>query len=136
MDTARLSEQATNISADAVAAKCDGGYLAIYDGIQPASPDERPHGRVLVQISFESRAFRRAVRGEAVCKPFPTVRAVASGTAKYFRAFSSKGKPVLDGDVGTFGAVMILRATQIEEDDLIEIEELTFRQAAERPGVN
>ncbi len=125
--TMKLSEDAQNTGADAVAALLTGGLLVIYSGDQPIDPDAKPNGSVLAQIPFDGgRAFSRAVRGQATSRKFPAVKSIRSGRATWFRAFSAKGHPIFDGSAGTSASNLILKHADFEEEDLIDIESVTF----------
>lgn len=98
----RLSVAAGNALADALAALCDGGTLNVYDGTQPADPDTATSSQTLLaSCGFASPAFSAASSGIATAHAIASDPAAeASGTAAWFRIFTSGGDPVLDGTVG------------------------------------
>jgi hypothetical protein len=99
----RLSAAARSAAADAVLARLDGGRLAIYCGEPPPTPDDEPHGAVLlVELPFAAeRAFQHAVAGVASAYPLGCGTAVGSGTATFFLCHGGDPNPVLGGLVGS-----------------------------------
>jgi hypothetical protein len=91
-----------NAMADAVATRCNGGTIKIYDGAQPATADTAVGAQVLLATcTFGSPAFGAAVAGVATANSITQdASADASGTAAWFRVLSSGSAPVFDGTVG------------------------------------
>jgi hypothetical protein len=116
---------ATKIKAlDAERVDLDGGFMDVYDGSQPATPQDAITSQVkLARLPFGNPAFAAAVdAGGGIAST--TANAItsdtdadATGTATWFRAVKSNGTTaVADGTVGTtsaFDAVINSTAIQI-----------------------
>lgn len=98
----RLAELTASAIADAVAARCDGGTLKVYDGAQPATADIAVTTQTLLATcTFATPAFLAAVAGVATAHAITQdASADASGTAAWFRVLTSAGAAVMDGTVG------------------------------------
>ena len=81
----------------------DGGFLQVYSGTRPASPDTAAAGTKLVEFELPNPAFGTPVDGAlgatAVANAVTPVAALANGTASWFRVTDNSGDPVFDGDV-------------------------------------
>lgn len=126
--TLRLTDAAVNAEAAALSALLDGGWLVLFDGIQPPSADSALAGQhVLAQVRFGSPAFAAAAGGVLTANPLTADEdAAATGTASWYRAFQSDwdgatGTAVLDGAVGTSSAELILTTTTIVQHVRVEI---------------
>ena len=88
--------------ADAVAARCDGGTLKVYDGAQPATADTAIVAQTLLATcTFATPTFLAAVAGVATAHAITQdASADATGTAAWFRILDSTGAAVMDGTVG------------------------------------
>lgn len=99
----QISEAAANAQADVVARMLKNGYLRIYDGEQPSSPDAPVTTQnKLAELRFSDFSVPRG----GIIKANKIVHAVAekNGTATWFRALSADGKTaVMDGTVGSSG---------------------------------
>jgi hypothetical protein len=97
-----LAALTANAVADAVAARCDGGTVKIYDGAQPAGPDTAVTTQTLLATcAFANPAFSAAAAGIATAHAITQdASADASGTAAWFRVLTSAGAAVMDGSVG------------------------------------
>jgi len=98
------STYALNVEADAVCALLDGGFLDLYDGVQPTGPDQALLTQTrLARLTFGIPAFHPSVGGEAVARAIgPDRRAAATGQATWFRARQSDEWPVCDGSIGLY----------------------------------
>ena len=115
------------VSLALITSACDGGYLRIYDGTKPDSPDTAVSTQhLLAELTFDSPAFTIAV-GIATAEAIGSdASADASGTATWFRAFGSDGTtPVFDGTVGTSGADLNLAAVDIGAGAIVAVTDLT-----------
>jgi hypothetical protein len=97
-----LAALTANAIADAVAARCDGGSVSIYDGAQPATADTAVTTQTLLAApTFGNPAFSAAAAGVATAHAITQdPSAAVSGTAAWFRILDSTGATVLDGTVG------------------------------------
>lgn len=99
---------------DAVVDALDGGtgaaVLKIYAGSQPADPDTAVGTQTLLaELTCNDPAFGNAADddpgGKATANSISDdTSANASGTAAWFRAETSSGNAVIDGDVSSTGA--------------------------------
>ena len=112
----KLSNDAANACADALSDLLDNGYIRIYDGAQPATADTAITTQVLLaELRFSATASPAAVGGvitfSAITKDSS---ANATGTATWFRLFSSDGSSVVfDGTVGPSGSDINLSSVAI-----------------------
>lgn len=125
-----LSNLAADAAADAVTSLLDGGYLRIYDGVQPSTADS-PIGkqRLLAELRYANPAFYAAVDGIAKSHAIdgePSAR--ASGRASFTRSLDISGLPVFDGSVGTRNADTLLDSVDIEEGSTITMSYQTYQQ--------
>lgn len=100
----RISTAARNAAADAVVDLLDGGagagYVEIRTGAQPATPGDAATGTLLATLTLSDPAFGAAAGGTATAAAVTgDSSADASGTAGWFRAFTSAGTAVWDGSI-------------------------------------
>lgn len=100
-----VSALAASIQADAVAAMLDGGYLDIYGGDQPDTPEIPADRRTLATLRFGSTAFAEAVEGLAMSGPLSADRdAAGGGRATWARGYAADHRTVVvDLKVGLQG---------------------------------
>lgn len=96
---AELSTSARNTSASAVAALLNGGTVQFRSGTRPANPQTSATGTLLATATLPNPAFGSASSGVVTANAISPVTAAASGTPTWFRAFTSGGAAVFDGDV-------------------------------------
>jgi hypothetical protein len=111
----RISVNARNVQLDALRVLLDGGFLRIYDGAQPASPDTAVTTQVLLaELTLANPAFGASVNGVITANAITAdSSANATGTAAWFRATKADGTAVIDGSVGTATANLILSSVNI-----------------------
>jgi hypothetical protein len=97
-----LAALTANAIADAVATRCNGGTLKVYDGTQPATADTAIDTQTLLATcTFGSPAFAAAADGVATANAITQdASADATGTAAWFRVLTSAAAVVMDGSVG------------------------------------
>lgn len=111
-----LSEKSVNVEADAFGALMDGGFIDIYGGDAPSSPDA-PVGEQVraVSLAFGMPAFGRAAAGSIIAngiQPATAERTVNPVTwARIYR--SDHKTAVMDVSVGTRDATLILPTVNI-----------------------
>lgn len=131
MSVSKYGAAARNAAANAIGTLCDNGYVRIYTGAQPATPDSVATGTLLAELRFAATAFGASVAGVITAAAIATVAAAATGTAGYVRALKSDGTTaVFDGDVGTSAAALILNSTAIQSGATVQIASLTYTQPA------
>lgn len=131
MATLKIDTNARNAAADAIAALVGtGGTLKIYTGSQPATPATTASGTLLATVTLG--AWGSASAGTAAGADPASVNAVATGTAGWFRAASSGGTTVFDGDVTATGGggVMTLSSTSIVSGGAVDITSLSITMPA------
>ena len=91
------------------------GFIEIYTGTQPATPDTALAGNtLLVTLGISATAFGAASSGTKTANAVSSGTAVATGTATWFRCYKSDdATAVLDGSVGTSGCDMNIATTSI-----------------------
>lgn len=108
----QLSDATVNAQANALAALCNGGFIKIYDGTQPASADSALSGNTLgVTLTFGATAFGAANSGVITANAITSGTAVAGITPTFARIFKSDGTTVvMDVSAGASGANMTIGA--------------------------
>lgn len=103
-------------------------YIQIYANTQPAGgPDEAVGSQILLaNLSCSDPAFGGAVDaapgGQATASAIlDDTSADATGTATWFRASTSNGVAIIDGDVSTAGADLNLNTTAIQSGATVSI---------------
>lgn len=124
----QISDVAVNAQADALARLLDNGYLRIYSGAQPADANAALSGNTLLaELRFSATSAPAAVGGLLTFNAITSDSAAdATGTASFFRAFSSNGTAVvMDGSVGTSAANMILPTVSISQNQTVSCSSFT-----------
>jgi hypothetical protein len=101
----QLANAAANAAADAVAAKCDNGYLRLYNGDMPADCDTA----ITTQTNLATLRYAATAESGSASAGVATfaaltsdTNAAAGGTPTWSRSFESDGTtPVWQGYVGT-----------------------------------
>lgn len=128
--TILLSNEAANRQLDALAELLDGGYLRLFTGDRPSSPDVPIKDQVmLAELRFNKPAFHSADNGILRAKPIKGDPSAAnSGEVTWYRAFSKDGRTaVIDGTVGTENADCIVNVTDIQKTASFSIHEYRLR---------
>lgn len=107
------SDYIVGVQAAALAGEADGGYIRIYDGIQPFTADNFiGFSTLLAELRFGSPAFGAPLAGTVTAAAITPALAGADGTATWYRVLKADGTTVLwDGSIGTVDADMILNST-------------------------
>jgi hypothetical protein len=134
----KFSQVAAQAALDALLAKLNVGGIAgtikIYSGSEPITLETAASGTLLSSgLTFSTTAFAASVAtGGGTQGATATANAITSdtnaansGTAGYFRACDHTGLAVLQGNVGTSAADMILNTTTITAGDTIAITAFT-----------
>lgn len=123
-----LSNTAANAEAVAVAALFNNGYLRIYSGTKPATPDTAlSSNTLLAECRFGATAFGAPSAGVLTANAITgDTSADATGTATFYRCFESDGTTVLcDGTVGTSGSDCNINTTSLVAGATIAINSFT-----------
>jgi hypothetical protein len=125
----KLTSLAATTEANAVAALLNNGWLRLYSGSQPSTADEAVSSQVLLaELRFGNPAFGSASDGVAAANAMTgDSSANATGTATWFRCFSSDGTtPVFDGSVGTSNSNLVLNSVGISAGAQVDVTSFTF----------
>ena len=102
--TTRISTGARNAAATAIATLLDGGSIEIRTGAQPATPGTAASGTLLGTLTLSSPAFGAAATGVVTANAVTSdSSADNTGTAGWFRAYSSTSTAVIDGSITATG---------------------------------
>jgi len=117
-----------NTELDAFGALFNSGYLRIYSGTQPATPETAAAGTLLAELRFNASAFGAASAGVITAAALTAdASADATGTAAWARALQSNGTTALmDGDVSTSGAWINLNSVAIGIGSSVSVTALTI----------
>ena len=117
-----------NAELDAFGALFNTGYLRIYSGTQPATPETAESGVLLAELRFNASAFGAAAAGVITAAAITAdSSADATGTAGWARALQSNGTTALmDGDVSTSGAWINLNSVAIGIGSSVSVTALTI----------
>ena len=120
----KMADAGVNAEADALAALLNSGYLRIYDGTQPATADTAISTQVLLaELRFNATAFGASSAGVITANAISDdTDANNTGTATWFRALKSDGTTsVLDGNVGTSSANLVISTTSIVQHATVSV---------------
>ena len=118
-----LSLASWNLALNAGLDVLNGGFIEIYDGAQPATPDVAVSGQnKLAKLSLNATAFGAAASGTKTAAAITSSAALLTGTAAWFRAFKSDdATAVIDGSVGTSGTDMVIATTAISSGATVSV---------------
>lgn len=125
----RTATAARNTMLDALAALCNTGYLRVYSGSQPATPETAASGTLLAELRMNSTAFPASSGGVLTANAITDdSSADATGTAGYFRVLKSDGTTaVFDGTAGIGSSYNLNLVTdQINAGNVIQVTGLTY----------
>jgi hypothetical protein len=123
----RKSIVGRNAELDAFAPLANTGYLRIYSGAQPATPETAASGTLLAELRLNATAFGAASGGIITANAITDDAAAdATGTAGWFRILKSDGTTALfDGACATSGAEMNMATTSIVASAVVSVTSLT-----------
>ena len=110
-----LSLASWNLALDAALNVLNGGFIEVYDGVQPATPDTAIVAQVkLAKLPLSATAFGASSAGTKTANAITSASALATSTATWFRAFKADdATAVIDGSVGVSNADLILNDVAI-----------------------
>ena len=110
-----MSQAAWNAALDAALNTLGSGFVELYTGAQPATPDVAVTTQTLLAtLDLSATAFGATSGGTKTANAIASGTAVATGTSTWFRAYKSDGTTaVIDGSTGTSASDMILATTSI-----------------------
>ena len=132
MTNVHLATASVNALADALKTRTDIGSgaatITVYNGTQPATANTALSGNTaLATFTLDDPSFGSASAGVITMAGVPrSTTGLAAGTATFFRMFSSDPFTILDGDVGTASATLILNTTTISVGVAVSITAGTF----------
>lgn len=120
--TTRVADAVRNAQVAAAGALLNGGYIEIRTGSQPATVATAASGTLLGTLTLNATAFGAASGGSAAANAITgDTSADATGTAGWFRAYTSGGVATIDGAVGTSGQELNLNSVSIVAGGTINI---------------
>ena len=124
----RTSIVARNAALDAKAALANNGYLRIYTGTKPLTPETAASGTLVAELRMNATAFGAASGGVITAAAITSDTAAdATGTAGWFRIFKSDGTTALwDGDVSTTGAELNFNSVSFTAGAQVDVSALTI----------
>lgn len=125
-----LSQRAAHAQLNALASLIDGGYLRIYGGARPLSPDVVVGSqRILAELRFGRPAFFAAQDGVLFARDIePDESARLSDEATWYRVYAADGQTALvDGRIGTDNADLLVNRTTVEKAALVIVEEFRLK---------
>lgn len=122
----KTSADARDIELDALTELLNGGFIEIYTGPIPASPETPATGTLLATLEFSDPAYQPASGGQADSNNITEdTDAANTGAAGWFRCFKSDGvTAVCDGSIATSGADLNLNSTAIQAHSQVSITSL------------
>ncbi len=122
-----LSIASWNLGLDAALNVLNNGFVQLYTGTQPATPDTALSGNTLLAtLTLGATAFGASSAGTKTANAITSGTAVATGTATFFRAFKSDDvTAVIDGSAGTSGTDMVLNSAAISSGATVSISSWT-----------
>ena len=123
----QTSITARNAELDALAPLANSGYIRIYTGGIPATPETAVSGTLLAELQFNATACGAAAAGVITANAITQdSSADNTGTAGTYRALKSDGTTALwDGTVSTSGADLNLNSTSINAGVAVSVSSLT-----------
>ena len=122
-----VAQASWNAALNTIAALANGGTVVIYTGSQPATPDVALSGQTaLVTLTLGGTAFGAASAGTATANAVTSGVAGNTGTATWFRVYTSGAAAVWDGDVGTSGSDMNFTTTSFVTGTTYGLSSWTF----------
>lgn len=107
----------------AIDAGAGAGILTIYDGVRPATGGAVTNN--LATLTMGDPSFPAASAGSMTASAITgDTAADATGTATWFRITDSDANFVLDGDVGTSAADLILNSVELQINAVVNVTSL------------
>lgn len=135
MKDARFSDAAVNRKANEMLSLLNGGFLCVYSGPQPESPDADPTAEniLLAVLEFSQQAFKPAIGGLAIANPIaPDTSTRGSGMPTWFRTYALTREAIFDGTVGPEGSDedydLIMSGGVIEADNEVRVGTLYYTE--------
>ena len=130
---ATISTESRNSALNAIVALLAGGYLRIYSGTQPPTPDVTTVEPQLIEVRLGDPAFAASRGGSASVNGMTsTGPATETGRPTWCRFLRADGNTgVIDGTVGTDNANVVILASEIVAGSEITITNCTLTMPSE-----
>lgn len=129
----RITNAAARTGVAAIGALLNGGQIRIYTGSQPAEADAAATGTLLATATLSATAFGAATDanpgGRITANAITGDIAIdANGTAGWFRAVTSGGTAVIDGNITATGGGgdMTLASTSLVQNGTFDVTSWTI----------
>lgn len=120
---------ARNFQLNALSTLANHGFLRVYSGMQPSTPEGAPVGSVLLcELRLGRLAFAPSQTASLTANPIADdIDARASGKAAWYRVFQADGVTSLwDGSVGTSNADLVFNSVDIQQHAKVSVSTFTY----------
>ena len=122
-----VSITAAQAQAVAMAPLANNGFIDVYAGTQPATPETAPGSTALATFVLPAIFAASVTGGVITANAITSVTIANTGVAAWFRCWESDhATPLYDGLVGTSGSDMNLNSTSLSAGALLALSSLTF----------
>lgn len=127
-----FSRASRSAALTAAGSRMNNGYLRIYSGVTPATPDTAlSSNTLLAELRFNAAAFGAPTAGEPDVMNAGAFTQDSSadntGTAAFFRGFANDGTTVeMQGSVGVSASDMILNSVSIVAGGIVQVTSMTI----------
>jgi hypothetical protein len=120
-----------NAAVNAVTALCNSGFIEVFSGSRPATPDTAlSSNTLLATLTFGATAFGAGASGVATANAIASGTCVATATAAWARIYKTDGTTVVgDCNVGTSGSDINFPSLAFVVGELISCSSLTLTQS-------
>ena len=118
---------AANSMATTFGPLANSGYVDIYTGSQPSTPETAATGTLLATLVLPSTFAASTTNGVITANTISSVTIAATGTAGWFRCTKSDHTtPLFDGLVGTSGSDMNLNSVALSSGATLSVSSMTY----------
>ena len=122
-----LSLTGAQAQSTAFAPLANNGYIDIYAGSQPSTPETAPGSTALATLVLPATFAASITNGVITANTIAGVTIANSGTAAWFRCWKSDHTtPLFDGLVGTSGSDMNLNSVALASGASLTVASLTY----------
>jgi hypothetical protein len=113
--------------ATALAPLANNGFIDVYGGSQPSTPETSPGSTPLATFALPATFAASIAAGVITANTITPVSIANGGTAVWFRCWESDHATALfDGLVGTTGSDMNLNTTTLVQNAQLQINSMTY----------
>lgn len=121
---------AQDAAMNAIGPLLNSGYIDVYTGSMPATPQTAVSGTLLVTLTFSATAFGSSSSGTITANAITGGTPVANGTAGYARLYKSDHTTaVVDCNIGVSGACITFNSTSFTTTGTASVSSLTLTAA-------